>query len=173
MGSNLIAAASSGEKRVVTSPLSTRSKPSAPAIPGVTHSVSHSGICPLRLCTLTVILEIICGGVNGCSETFRRASGWWAPNPRALRRKSDVAPCSFCPKCLLGQKEERHLQSIFTLSIPAWPWLGTLCRPPRLVEGSSRGRERPSPNSLQCWSTGHPLPRPMVVSSQAPSFPPP
>ena len=100
-------------------------------------------------------------------------SGWWAPNPRALRRKSDVAPCSFCPKCLLGQKEERLLQSIFTLSIPAWPQLGTLCRPPRLVEGSSRGQERPSPNSLQCWGTGHPLPLPMVVSSQAPSFPPP
>ena len=70
--------------------------------------------------------------------------GRWAPNPRALRRKSDVAPL-FLLSQVSPAGQERHLQSIFTLSLPAWPQLGTLCHPPRLQEGSSRGRERPSP----------------------------
>lgn len=105
--------------------------------------------------------------------------GWWAPNPRALRRKSGVAPCSFCPQVSLLQ-DKRHLpEHLYPLPLsltgfPARePCAGTLCSVPQALEKEAQGAERPSPNSLQCRGTGHPLPTPMVVSSSAPSLPPP
>lgn len=73
----------SGEKRVVNSPLYTQSKPSALAILGVTNLVSHSGISPLLIFILTVFLETMCWSRNVCSEnlsqTCHGASSWCAP----------------------------------------------------------------------------------------------
>ena len=76
--------------------------------------------------------------------------GWWAPNPRALGESQMWLPVPFVPSvsCRTKETPSEHLYPLppSLTGFPAWePCAGTLCRPPRLGDGSSRGRERPSP----------------------------
>ena len=98
--------------------------------------------------------------------------GRWAPNPRALRRKSDVAPCSFCPKCLLQDKRDTSKASLPSPSQPGPSW--EPCATPQGFEKEAQEAERgPAPNSLQRRGTGHPLSSPDGCLQSGPIIPTP
>lgn len=94
--------------------------------------------------------------------------GWWAPNPRALRRKSGVAPCSFCPKYLLQDKRDTFRASLPSPSQPdRVPSQGTLCRNPVPSPKAGRRklkrpREAQPPTLCSVGALGTPFPSPWL-----------
>ena len=83
-----------------------------------------------------------------------------------------MAPCSLCPKCLLQDKRDTSKASLPSPSQPGPSW--EPCATPQGFEKEAQEAERAQPPTLcSVKALGTLSPLPMVVCSQAPSFPPP